>query len=136
MTYENIILGAAIYMLFYDHLPHWGGWFNAILKRLPKPLQTLYEQWRCPYCVGFWIGLVLHVVTGNWLFASFEAILPSWGAAGLVVGWVFDALCFAILNKFAVLAVNAVSYPAMLTYEKKEAFMQKMAAKSAAADES
>lgn len=120
MAIQNLILGMSIYMLFYDHLPHWGSWFNRILKALPQPLQTLYDYWRCPYCVGFWIGLVLHAVTGSWLFDAFAA-LP----AGL--DWIADALAFAVLNKAGVIVVNAVSYPALLAMEKKDAFFAKQA---------
>ncbi len=49
MNIENLVLGVAIHMLFWEHLPHWGTWFMRTMGRLPKPLQTLYEQWRCPY---------------------------------------------------------------------------------------
>lgn len=132
MSYENLILGTAIYLLFWEHLPHWGTWFNRGLAALPQSLQTLYEQWRCPYCVGFWIGLVIHAVTGQWLFTAFADLPAAWGVFGMPLGWVFDALCFAVLNKFAVLALNAVSYPALLNIDKKKEFMEAMKANVAA----
>ena len=126
MTPELLILGTAIYLLFWEHLPHWGTWFIGVLGALPQPIQTLYEQWRCPYCVGFWIGLTLHAVTGMWLFPAFAG-LPDWlGPLALPLGWLFDALAFAVLNKFAVLTLNAVSYPAIKGAEAKAAFMAKM----------
>lgn len=125
MTYQNLILGVAIYLLFYEHLPHWGTWFNAILKRLPKPLQTLYEQWRCPYCCGFWIGLVLHACTGQWFIPAFSDLPAFWGAAGPVFGWTVDGLCFAVMNKLGVLIITAMAYPALLGLQKKEEFLGK-----------
>ena len=126
MTPELLILGTAIYLLFWEHLPHWGTWFNRILAALPSPLQTLYEQWRCPYCVGFWIGLTLHALTGMWLFPAF-ADLPAWlGPLAAPLGWVFDALAFAVLNKLAVLVLNAVGYAAILGHDAKAAFMKRM----------
>lgn len=128
MAFENLILGIAVYMLLWEHLPHWGTWFNRLLGALPQPLQTLYEQWRCPYCVGFWIGLSLHAVTGQWLFAAFVDLPDYWGPIGLPLGWVLDALCFAVLNKLGVLIINAVSFPAILGHQKKQDFMATMAA--------
>jgi hypothetical protein len=129
VTYENLILGIAVYLLFWEHLPHWGTWFNRTLATLPGPLQTLYEQWRCPYCVGFWIGLAVHAITGNGLFAVFDDLPSGWGPLATPMGWFLDALCFAVLNKFGVLAITAISYPAFLGMEKKKEFMESMAAK-------
>ena len=120
MTYENLLLGVAIHLLFYDHLPHWGTWFKRILAMLPTPLQTLYEQWRCPYCAGFWIGLALHALTGQWFLPIFAELPGFWGAASLPIGWFFDGLAFAVMNKLAVLVINAISYPALLTMAKKK----------------
>lgn len=122
MTYQNLILGMAIYFLLWEHLPHWGTWFNSALAALPKPLQNLYEDWRCPYCVGFWIGLVLHAVTGQWLIPAFADLPALWGPLGPILGWVFDGLAFALLNKIGVLVVNAIGYPALLGYSMKQEF--------------
>ncbi|MCB1330564.1 MAG: hypothetical protein KDK28_14530 [Maritimibacter sp.] len=119
MTYQNLILGISIYLLLWEHLPHWGRWFKRLIAALPGPLQTLYEQWRCPYCVGFWIGLGLHAVTGTWLFPAFAQISADWGPLGGVLGWFFDGLAFAVLNKTGVIAINALSYPALLGMAKK-----------------
>ena len=127
MTYENLILGIAIYLLLWEHLPHWGTWFNRALSALPQPLQTLYEQWRCPYCVGFWIGLGLHAVTGQWLFAAFADLPAYWGLAGVPLGWFLDGLCFAVLNKTGVLLLNAIGLPALLGHQKKQDFMARKA---------
>ena len=79
MAIENILLGIAIHQLFWEHLPHWGTWFDRLLKMLPQPLQTLYEQWRCPYCAGFWIGLAVHAMTGRFLFGAFAELPSYWG---------------------------------------------------------
>ncbi|AVW93128.1 hypothetical protein [Celeribacter baekdonensis] len=123
MTYQNLILGLSIHLLIYEHLPHWGAWFNRLLKALPLALQTLYEQWRCPYCAGFWIGLALHAVTGQWLFDSFVH-LPTWlGVTAQPLGWIMDALAFAVLNKVGILFVNAIGYPALLGYQMKQEFI-------------
>ena len=123
MTIENLILGTALYFLIWEQLPHWGTWFGRILAALPTPLQTLYEQWRCPFCVGFWIGLTLHGATGRYLFPAFADLPATWGAFALPLGWFFDALCFAILNKGGVLVINAISYPAILGHQKKRDFL-------------
>lgn len=122
MNYEILILGVSIHLLFYEHLPHWGTWFGRALLLLPKPLQALYEQWRCPYCAGFWIGLALHGMTGAWLFPFFGALPGFWGFAALPLGWFLDALAFALLNKLGVLLVNAIGLPALLGHAKKQEF--------------
>ncbi len=129
MAIENLLLGIAIHQLFWEHLPHWGTWFTRFLKLLPHPLQTLYEQWRCPYCAGFWIGLAVHAVTGNYLFASFAEMPAYWGSLATPLAWFMDALVFAALNKLGVLAVHAIGLPALKGHQAKEAFL---AAKKAA----
>lgn len=131
MTYQNLLLGIALHLLFYEHLPHWGTWFMKIIKALPKPLQTLYEQWRCPYCCGFWIGLALHGLTGDWLFPIFAEFASHIGVAGAVLAWFSDALVFALLTKLGVILVNALTYPALLAMVKKQEWMAAEAAKKA-----
>jgi len=129
MAIENILLGIAIHQLFWEHLPHWGTWFTRGLKLLPHPMQSLYEQWRCPYCAGFWIGLGVHAATGNYLFAAFADLPAFWGSFGTPLAWFMDALVFAALNKLGVLAVHAIGLPALKGHQAKEAFL---AAKKAA----
>lgn len=128
MNIENILLGISVHMLFWEHLPHWGTWFKRVLAVLPKPVRGLYEQWRCPYCAGFWIGLAVHWATGEWLFDGFANLPAFWGAAGMGVGWFLDGLVFALMNKLGVLAVHAISYPALKGHQAKEAFLAKKAA--------
>lgn len=119
MALENLILGVSIHLLFYEHLPHWGSWFNAILTRLPRPLQTLYEQWRCPYCAGFWIGLALHAVTGNWFLSEFANAFETLGPAASATAWLADGLAFAVACKLSVISLSALTYPAIMGMQKK-----------------
>ncbi|SHG88465.1 hypothetical protein [Cognatishimia maritima] len=130
LNIPTLILGVSLHMLLWEHLPHWGTWFSRLLGVLPRPLQTLYEQWRCPYCAGFWIGLLLHAVTGQWFIAGFVQLPEFWGPAAVPLSWFIDALAFAALNKFGVLTLTALAYPAMLGHQAKEEFMAKMSAKS------
>ena len=116
MTYENLILGISIHMLFYQHLPHWGTWFNRLLKALPRPLQTLYTQWECPYCCAFWIGLTLHAVTGHWFLPGFAGLHPA-------LGWFADAMSFAVMVKLGVVAFYAIGFPALLGRQKMQEFL-------------
>ncbi len=129
MAIENILLGIALHQLFWEHLPHWGTWFGRMLKVLPSPVQTLYEQWRCPYCAGFWIGLVVHAATGRYLFDAFADLPAYWGVMAAPLAWFLDALVFAALNKLGVLTVHAIGLPALKGHQAKEAFL---AAKKAA----
>lgn len=123
MTIENILLGIAIHQLFWEHLPHWGTWFTRLLKRLPQPVQALYEQWRCPYCAGFWIGLAVHAATGSYLFPTFADLPSFWGGLAVPLAWVLDALVFAALNKLGILVVYAIGLPALKGRQAKEAFL-------------
>lgn len=113
MTYENALLGVSVHMLLYQHLPYWGTWFNRVLRALPKPLQTLYQQWECPYCCGFWIALAMHSVTGNWMFPIFADLPP-------VLGWFADGLAFAVICKWAILLQFAVTSPAIEGRQKQQ----------------
>lgn len=131
LNLPNLLLGISIHMLIWEHLPHWGSWFNAILERLPKPLQTLYEQWRCPYCAGFWIGLALHGVTVAWFVPAFADLPEYLGSLTTLLGWFFDGLVFAALNKLGVLVLAAISFPAIRGHEMKAQFMAKMKAEKA-----
>ncbi len=124
MTYQNIILGISIHALIWEHLPMWGTWFTRLLGRLPKPLQSLYEQWHCPYCAGFWIGISLHAATGNWTLPLLADMPAFWGPAGLPAAWFLDGLASAILIKTGVLMLNAVGLPAIKGYQLKTEFMK------------
>ncbi len=86
MDFTPALIGLAAYILIWEKLPTWGTWFNAILKRLPAPLQTLYEQWRCPYCVGFWMALAIHAATGLWSLPALGQLPAFWGAVALPLG--------------------------------------------------
>ncbi|MES0882451.1 hypothetical protein [Roseibium sp. SCP14] len=124
MTFELMLVGTAIHILVWEKLPEWGTWFQTLLRLLPQPLQTLYEQWRCPYCAGFWIALALHAVTGFWTIPAL-ADLPSYlGLFREPVAWTLDALATATLIYVAVLAVKAIGLPAMRAHIMKEEFMK------------
>ena len=120
MNFELILLGASIHALIWEHLPHWGTWFNRLLAWLPQPLRTLYEQWRCPYCAGFWIALVLHAVTGHWTFPIFADLAGYWGALALPLGWVLDALATALGIKISIMTISALAFPAIHGMRLKE----------------
>ncbi len=123
MNIEILILAISIHALIWEHLPHWGIWFMRIIGALPQPLQTLYGQWHCPYCAGFWIALALHAVTGTWTFTGFAGFAQSWGGAAAPLAWFFDALATAILIKTGALLLNALSGPAIKGYQMKAEFI-------------
>ena len=130
MDLTTTLIGFSLYILFWEKLPEWGGWFNALLKKLPRPLQGLYEQWRCPYCVGFWMALALHAATGLWTLPVLENLPAFWGAAAPVVGWFFDALATGTLILICKLSLEAIGLPAMKGHMMKAEFMKGIAAKT------
>ena len=123
MNVTNALIGLALYLLIWEKLPTWGTWFNAILSRLPKPLQTLYEQWRCPYCVGFWMALALHALTGLWTLPSLASMPEHLGPVTPFIAWFCDALVTGTLMLVGKLALDAIARPAIMGHQFKEAFM-------------
>ena len=101
----------AVYLLFWDKLPNWGNWFKSLIKALPQPLQTLYGQWTCAYCAGFWIALVLHAVTGLWTIPALATPPEYMGILGVPVNWFLDALASATLIYTANMALKAMGLP-------------------------
>ncbi|MEM9104148.1 MAG: hypothetical protein AAGC96_00725 [Pseudomonadota bacterium] len=132
MSFHLALIGISIHILIWEKLPEWGTWFNALLAKLPQPLQTLYEQWRCAYCAGFWIALALHAITGFWTIPALAELPAFWGPFGPFIGWFLDALATAVLIVTGVVALRAVGLPAMEFYLKKADFMKKIAEQEAA----
>ena len=126
------LMGLSIYLLLWEKLPDWGNWFNWLLARLPRPLIYLYEAWRCPYCFGFWIALVLHGLTGMQTIPALADIPTPLGTASLVIGWFLDALATATLIMFGQLAIKALAVPAIkghkMTMEFRQSFKDQQAA--------
>ncbi|QMU56921.1 MAG: hypothetical protein GKR98_01065 [Boseongicola sp.] len=124
MTLELALIGTAIHVLIWEKLPEWGTWFNTFIASLPRPLQTLYEQWRCPYCAGFWIALALHALTGLWTNQSLSALPPYLGPLATPTGWFLDALATATLILAGTIALKALGLPAMKAHLMKDEFMK------------
>ncbi|MEM7444236.1 MAG: hypothetical protein AAF414_13000 [Pseudomonadota bacterium] len=126
MNLTNALIGLALYLLIWEKLPTWGTWFNALLSRLPNPLQTLYEQWRCPYCVGFWMALVLHALTGLWTLPALATMPDFLGPAALPIGWFCDALVTGTFMLVGKLALDAIAGPAINGHKIKDEMMKSL----------
>lgn len=113
MSFEAALIGAAIHILFWQALPKWGTWFNRLIAALPSPLRTLYKQWNCPYCAGFWIALALHAGAGLTTLDGLPELPAFWGQFAVPLGWFLDALATAVLLLVIVVAINALRLPAM-----------------------
>lgn len=114
MNIELVLIAASLHILIWDKLPDWFGvWHDKVLHALPKSLQWLHEKWRCPYCAGFWMILVLHAITGIWTLPAMSdlPVAPAWLA--LVFGWFFDAMAGAILIVTLMLVIHALRLPGM-----------------------
>ena len=111
MEFEITLMGLAVYLLIWDKLPNWGSWFKTILNALPAPLQTLYSQWNCAYCSGFWIALVLHQVTGLWTLPALAEPPSYMGAIGLPINLFLDALASGTMIYVANRALLALGLP-------------------------
>jgi hypothetical protein len=131
MNIEPIIIGYAIYLLFWEKLPEWGTLFNRFIDHLPKPLQTLYGDWRCPYCSGFWIALAVHGLTGLQTLPALNTMPDYLGTAALPLAWFLDALATAALVLFVHLAFSAISGPAIQGHKLRAEFKASMAQEDA-----
>ena len=128
MSVTLSLLGLALYTLFWEKLPDWGNWFNWILERLPRPMVYLYKAWRCPYCFGFWAGLVLHGLTGLTTISGLEEMSSQLGLVGTGLAWFLDALATAMLIMIGQLMINAISGPAIKGFQMTQAFRSAMKA--------
>lgn len=124
MTFELVLIGTAIHILIWEKLPEWGTWFNTLIAALPSPLRSLYKQWHCPYCAGFWIALVLHGVTGFWTIPELATLPDYLGITAPFIGWILDALATATLIYAAIIGLKAAGLPAMKAHMMKEDFMK------------
>lgn len=124
MNLELVLIGVAIHLLFWEKLPEWGTWFNSIIAALPRPFRTLYEQWHCPYCAGFWIALVLHGLTGMWTLTELSELPAYLGHLALPLAWFLDALATATLIYAAIIGLKALGLPAMKAHLMKDEFMK------------
>ena len=126
MNFEITFMGLAIYLLVWEKLPEWGNWFDRMIQWLPSILKSLYEGWRCPYCSGFWISLLLQQLTGLQTLSSLqfgnELVLDM----NYFVHRFLDALASATCILFLKLLLDAVSGYALKGYLAKKEFKEAM----------
>ena len=124
MSFELVLIGASVHILIWEKLPEWGTWFNTLVASLPRPLQSLYEQWHCPFCAGFWIALVLHALTSVWTIPNLATLPAYLGWFATPIGWFFDALATATLIYAAIILLRAIGLPAMKAHMMKDEFVK------------
>ena len=113
MNFHLVLTGTALRILLWEELPEWGHWFNILLARLPTSLRTLYAQWKCSWCSGFWIALALHAITGQWLIPDLANLNIQHGLVASIIGWFLDAIASATLINMLHLTIKAIGLPAM-----------------------
>ncbi|WP_105168260.1 hypothetical protein [Pseudoalteromonas sp. T1lg23B] len=122
MNITLAIIGLSLHILIWEKLPDWGNWFNRIVERLPKPLRYLYDAWRCPYCFGFWVALLLHGLTGVYTLESLKDMPLYLDVMSVPIAWLLDSLATALLIMLGSLTINALAGPAIKGYEMTQAF--------------
>lgn len=102
------LITLSLYILVWEKLPYWGTWFNTLVGKSPRWLQTLYMQWRCAFCAAFWIALLLHLLPGLSTLTGLQAITSdaTWPVHALVI--FLDSLSCATLVYVGHLLINAV----------------------------
>jgi len=128
MNFELALMAYALYLLIWEKLPEWGTWFNQIIAHLPRVLQKLYADWRCPYCSGFWIALALHALTGLQTLPQLTSMPDYLGMFAAPLAWFLDALATSALVLITHLAVSALSGPAIRGHKILAEFKASMAA--------
>lgn len=64
MNFGLTLLTLGAWFLMAQKMPTWN-WFMTVKGHFPKPLATLWDAWAgCMFCGGFWISLLLKLVTG------------------------------------------------------------------------
>ncbi|MGB0942988.1 MAG: hypothetical protein ACPGUE_11325 [Marinomonas sp.] len=124
MDFSIVLVGLSLYILIWEKLPDWGTWFNYLIERLPAPLAYLYQAWRCPYCFGFWVALVLHYLTGSYTLAAMHNMPEAYGVIGTYIGVFLDSLVAALLIMLGKLSLSALAGPAITGHEKTLLFKQ------------
>ncbi|ALU41551.1 hypothetical protein [Pseudoalteromonas rubra] len=122
MTFSLVLMGLSIHVLLWEKLPDWGTWFKTLVARLPAPLGYLYTAWRCPYCFGFWIALLLQQLTGIYTLPELSSLTATFGATGTVLSMSLDALVTALLIMVSSLALKALALPAIKGHELTMSF--------------
>ncbi|WP_439887923.1 hypothetical protein ACSX1C_01425 [Pseudomonas sp. MBLB4123] len=126
MNITLALMGLSIYLLLWEKLPEWGTWFSRMVERLPAPLAYLYEAWRCPYCFGFWVALLLHALTGIQTIAALDQAPARLGLLGAPLFWGLDALASATLIMLGKLGLSALAVPAIKGHRMTQAFKQQL----------
>ena len=126
MSFTLALMGLSLHVLLWEKLPDWGNWFNWIVERLPKPLAYLYQAWRCPYCFGFWIALVLHALTGIFTINALAQLPDTLGVFTTPLAWFLDALATALLIMVGSLLIKAIAGPAINGYKMTQEFKASM----------
>lgn len=124
MEFHVALMGLAVYLLLWDKLPNWGTWFKSIIAGLPQPVQTLYRQWNCAYCSGFWIALTLHALTGLWTIPALAEAPAYMGQLGILANWFLDALAGGTLIYAANTALKALGAPVLWARLSTESQLQ------------
>ncbi len=102
------LITLSLYILIWEKLPYWGTWFNALLDRSPRWVRVLYQQWRCPFCVAFWIALLLYSLLGLSTLPGLQVITSDEGWPIRVLIVFFDCLSCATLVYVGQLLISAV----------------------------
>ncbi|CAM4002049.1 hypothetical protein [Pseudoalteromonas byunsanensis] len=122
MNLTLVVVGLSLHILIWEKLPDWGNWFNWLVERLPKPLRYLYDSWRCPYCFGFWVALLLHGLTGEYTLESLRDMPAYLDVITMPVAWLLDSLATALLIMLGSLTIKALAGPAIKGHEMTQAF--------------
>lgn len=102
------LITLSLYILIWEKLPYWGTWFNALLDRSPRWVRVLYAQWRCPFCVAFWIALLLRFLLGLSTLPDLQVIASNEGWPIRILIVFFDCLSCATLVYVGQLLISAV----------------------------
>lgn len=64
INFVATLIALSVYILVWDKIPYWARGFNKLLDKSPGWVRGLYAHWRCPFCVAFWLALILYLTFG------------------------------------------------------------------------
>ncbi len=120
------LITLSLYILIWEKLPYWGTWFNALLDRSPRWVRVLYAQWRCPFCVAFWIALLLRFLLGLSTLPDLQVMASNEGWPIRILIVFFDCLSCATLVYIGQLLISAVLASTLRGYELRADYQRRL----------
>lgn len=125
MNFALMILTLGAWVLMSQKMPTWN-WFVRVKEWFPAPVAYLWDAWAgCVFCGGFWLALLLKLVTGL-------ATVPELGHLHPLLAFPLDALATTTLASITINLTGPLNLLLTAARAKQEAENRKLANQQAA----